>query len=76
MSTPAQPPPASPGRDDPSRIRDHAVEREMHRSYIDYAMSVIIGRALPEGRDGLKPGQGRFLWSMWECGATHDKAYR
>ncbi|MCW6167760.1 MAG: DNA gyrase subunit A [Thermoplasmatales archaeon] len=48
----------------------------MHRSYIDYAMSVIIGRALPLGRDGLKPVQRRILWSMWESGATHDKAFR
>jgi DNA gyrase subunit A len=48
----------------------------MHKSYLDYAMSVIIGRALPLGRDGLKPVQRRILWSMWESGATHDKAYR
>ena len=48
----------------------------MHRSYLDYAMSVIVGRALPLGRDGLKPVQRRILWSMWESGATHDKAYR
>ncbi len=58
------------------RVRDHPLEREMHRSYIDYAMSVIIGRALPLGRDGLKPVQRRILWSMWESGATHDKAFR
>ncbi|MHB1435334.1 MAG: DNA gyrase subunit A [Thermoplasmata archaeon] len=60
----------------PERIRDLPLEREMHRSYLDYAMSVIVGRALPEGRDGLKPVQRRILWSMWESGATHDKAYR
>ncbi|MCI4361047.1 MAG: DNA gyrase subunit A, partial [Thermoplasmata archaeon] len=48
----------------------------MHQSYLDYAMSVIVGRALPDGRDGLKPVQRRILWSMWESGATHDKAYR
>ncbi|MEM0128891.1 MAG: DNA gyrase subunit A [Thermoplasmata archaeon] len=58
------------------RVRDHPLEREMHRSYIDYAMSVIIGRALPLGRDGLKPVQRRILWSMWESGATHDRAFR
>ena len=58
------------------RIHDHPLEREMHRSYIDYAMSVIIGRALPLGRDGLKPVQRRILWSMWESGATHDRAFR
>jgi DNA gyrase subunit A len=60
----------------PERIRDLPLEREMHRSYLDYAMSVIVGRALPEGRDGLKPVQRRILWSMWESGATHDKPYR
>ena len=58
------------------RVRDQPVEREMQRSYLDYAMSVIVGRALPSGRDGLKPVQRRILWSMWESGATHDKAYR
>jgi len=58
------------------RIRDRTVEQEMHRSYIDYAMSVIVGRALPDGRDGLKPVQRRILWSMWESGANHDRPYR
>jgi DNA gyrase subunit A len=61
---------------DAGRIREQPLEREMHRSYIDYAMSVIVGRALPDGRDGLKPVHRRILWSMWESGATHDKAYR
>jgi DNA gyrase subunit A len=58
------------------RLRDRPLEEEMHRSYLDYAMSVIVGRALPLGRDGLKPVQRRILWSMWESGATHDKPYR
>ncbi|MCI4343711.1 MAG: DNA gyrase subunit A [Thermoplasmata archaeon] len=58
------------------RVNDHALEKEMHKSYLDYAMSVIVGRALPDGRDGLKPVQRRILWSMWESGATHDRAYR
>ena len=58
------------------RVHDRALEQEMHRSYIDYAMSVIVGRALPDGRNGLKPVQRRILWSMWESGATHDRAYR
>ncbi len=48
----------------------------MHHSYIDYAMSVIVGRALPDVRDGLKPVHRRILWSMWEAGATHDHPYR
>jgi DNA gyrase subunit A len=58
------------------RVRDRPLEQEMHRSYIDYAMSVIVGRALPDGRDGLKPVHRRILWSMWESGATHDRPYR
>jgi DNA gyrase subunit A len=75
MSTPAPPAPPHP-RDEPSRVKEHPVEREMHRSYIDYAMSVIVGRALPLAADGLKPVHRRILWSMWESGATHDKPYR
>jgi DNA gyrase subunit A len=58
------------------RVYDRPLEREMHTSYIDYAMSVIVGRALPDGRNGLKPVQRRILWSMWESGATHERAYR
>ncbi len=58
------------------RIHDRPLEREMHQSYLDYAMSVIVGRALPDGRNGLKPVQRRILWSMWESGATHDRPYR
>ena len=77
MSTPpAEAPPPPPPDADGDRTRDQPVEREMHQSYLDYAMSVIVGRALPAGRDGLKPVQRRILWSMWESGATHDKPYR
>src|SRR5579859_3742317 len=57
-------------------IKDHSVESELHKSYLDYAMSVIVGRALPDGRDGLKPVHRRILWSMWDGGVTHDHAYR
>jgi DNA gyrase subunit A len=53
-----------------------SMETEMQHSYIDYAMSVIVGRALPDVRDGLKPVHRRILWSMWESGATHDKPFR
>ncbi|MEM3791290.1 MAG: DNA gyrase subunit A [Candidatus Micrarchaeaceae archaeon] len=49
------------------------VEEEMQRSYIDYAMSVIIGRAIPDVRDGLKPVQRRILYAMYKIGNTHDK---
>ena len=68
--------PSEPAQVPIDRVRDRAVELEMHRSYIDYAMSVIVGRALPDGRDGLKPVQRRILWSMWESGATHDRPFR
>ncbi len=52
------------------------IEDEMKRSYIDYAMSVIVGRALPDVRDGLKPVHRRILYSMWESGITHNKPYK
>jgi len=52
------------------------IEEEMKRSYIDYAMSVIIGRALPDVRDGMKPVHRRVLYGMWESGNTSSKAYK
>jgi DNA gyrase subunit A len=52
------------------------IEDEMRRSYLDYAMSVIIGRALPDVRDGLKPVHRRILYGMYEAGNTSGKAYR
>src|SRR3982751_155487 len=52
------------------------IEDEMRRSYLDYAMSVIIGRALPDIRDGLKPVHRRVLWSMHELGNTYNKSYK
>ncbi|MDI6601543.1 MAG: DNA gyrase subunit A [Thermoanaerobacteraceae bacterium] len=52
------------------------IEEEMRRSYIDYAMSVIVGRALPDVRDGLKPVHRRILYAMNELGLTPDKPYR
>ena len=51
------------------------IEEEMQRAYIDYSMSVIVGRALPDARDGLKPGNRRILYAMKERGWTHSKAY-
>ncbi len=53
-----------------------AIEDEMKASYIDYAMSVIVGRALPDVRDGLKPVQRRILFGMHDMGLTHDKPSR
>ncbi len=54
-------------------IRD--ISEELKSSYIDYAMSVIVGRALPDVRDGLKPVQRRILYSMHEMGLRHDRPY-
>lgn len=57
--------------------RNHInIEDEMRRSYLDYAMSVIIGRALPDVRDGLKPVHRRVLWAMHELGNTYNKAHK
>ncbi len=52
------------------------IQDEMKNSYIDYAMSVIVGRALPDARDGFKPVHRRILYSMKEAGITSDKAYK
>jgi DNA gyrase subunit A len=52
------------------------IEHEMRTSYLDYAMSVIVSRAIPDLRDGLKPVHRRIIYSMYEKGITHDKAYR
>ncbi len=64
------PPPES------SDIAPITIEDEMRRSYLDYAMSVIVARALPDVRDGLKPVQRRILYAMHEEGYTSDKPYR
>ena len=52
------------------------IDDEMKRSYINYAMSVIVGRALPDARDGLKPVHRRILFAMKEAGITYDKPYK
>ncbi len=52
------------------------IEEEVRRSYLDYAMSVIIGRALPDVRDGLKPVHRRCLYGMWDQGNLHNKPFR
>jgi len=53
-----------------------SIEEEMRNSYLDYAMSVIVSRAIPDLRDGLKPVHRRILYAMHETGNTHDKPYR
>ena len=52
------------------------LEHEMQTAYIEYAMSVIVGRALPDVRDGLKPVHRRILYSMYESGLTSDKPFK
>ena len=58
------------------KIIERDIEKEMKTSYIDYAMSVIVSRALPDVRDGLKPVHRRILYAMYEDGITSDKPYR
>ena len=65
------PPPPPPG----DRVEPVGIEVEMQRSYLDYAMSVIVGRALPEVRDGLKPVHRRVLYAMYDGGYRPDRGY-
>jgi len=62
----------SPG----TTIIQRVIEDEMKQSYLDYSMSVIVGRALPDARDGLKPVHRRVLYTMLESGLLHNKAFR
>ena len=57
------------------RIEKVDLQVEMARSYLDYAMSVIVGRALPDVRDGLKPVHRRVLYAMYDAGYRPDKGY-
>jgi DNA gyrase subunit A len=70
--TPPTPPPAPP----PANLVPVNIEDEMRRSYVDYAMSVIIGRALPDVRDGLKPVHRRILVGMRDMGLASNRSYR
>ncbi len=70
-NTTGAPPPANPGE-----ISPISIEEEMKKSYLDYAMSVIVSRALPDVRDGLKPVHRRILYTMEENGFTPDKPYK
>jgi DNA gyrase subunit A len=69
-------PPTPPPQPPPSNLVPVNIEDEMRRSYVDYAMSVIIGRALPDVRDGLKPVHRRILFGMREMGLASNRAYR
>ena len=67
---------APAGGDDFGGAPTISIEEEMRRSYLDYAMSVIVSRAIPDARDGLKPVHRRILWSMHENGYAWNKPYR
>ncbi|HRR39585.1 MAG TPA: DNA gyrase subunit A, partial [Candidatus Paceibacterota bacterium] len=56
--------------------QEREISEELQESYLDYAMSVIVSRALPDARDGLKPVQRRILWSMWDSGILHSAKTR
>lgn len=58
------------------RITEINLNKEMRTSFLDYAMSVIVARALPDVRDGLKPVHRRILYAMNDLGMTSDKAYK
>jgi DNA gyrase subunit A len=73
-ATPPAPPPGGPSG--AGELIPVNIEDEMRRSYLDYSMSVIIGRALPDVRDGLKPVHRRILYAMHELGNTHSRAYK
>ena len=77
QTPPADPPVLPPSSDDGGdAVMPIAIEDEMRKSYLDYAMSVIVSRAIPDARDGLKPVHRRILYSMHESGYTSDKPYR
>ena len=71
------PPPDDPADDGEGMIDTEPIEiqEEMERSFLDYAMSVIVARALPDARDGLKPVHRRILWGMYDIGARPDRSY-
>ena len=61
---------------DYSKVIPVDIQKEMKKSFLDYSMSVIVSRALPDVRDGLKPVHRRILYTMYENGITPEKAYR
>ena len=65
-----------PETNDNDRIIQVNIEEQMKTSYIDYSMSVIVGRALPDARDGFKPVHRRVLYAMNELGNASNKAYK
>jgi DNA gyrase subunit A len=76
LPPPPPPPDAPPPQPPPHDIAPITIEEEMRRSYLDYAMSVIVARALPDARDGLKPVQRRILYAMKEGGYDSTRPFR
>ena len=81
MSDPTDTPPAPPAEETPAatapqNIEPIRVEEEMHQSFLDYSMSVIVGRALPDARDGMKPVHRRCIYAMGEMGNTHAQPHK
>jgi DNA gyrase subunit A len=72
---PLTPPPGDGGSPGALNIQPVNIEEEMRRSYLDYSMSVIIGRALPDVRDGLKPVHRRILYAMYDMGLLHNRKH-
>ena len=67
---------ATPNQQPPEKIIKRVIEDEMKKSYLDYAMSVIVGRALPDAKDGLKPVHRRILYAMNDMGMKHNSSFK
>jgi DNA gyrase subunit A len=70
-----QSPPTTEGEEPPDNIEPIEIQNEMEQSFLEYAMSVIVARALPDARDGLKPVHRRILWSMFDAGHRPDRGH-
>src|SRR5271157_1420984 len=70
------PSPDEPGVQNPANVIIRSIKDEISESYLNYSMSVIVGRALPDIRDGLKPVHRRILYAMHEMGLRHNTAYK
>jgi DNA gyrase subunit A len=76
LKTPDAPPPAAPPPSNIGTVLPISIESEMEDSYLAYSMSVIVGRALPDVRDGLKPVHRRVLYAMHELSNTFGRPYK
>ena len=76
INDPPAPPPPAPPQSNIGQLVQRSIEEEMRKSYLDYSMSVIVGRALPDVRDGLKPVHRRVLFAMQDLSNTHARPYK